>query len=424
MQRRWWLAGRVARAGPSRDGTCSATWRWSRRRRSRPSWRPRVSRSSGPADSHADSLSERLALLREANLHASRAQLELGRGPLRVLALCSVPWSRRPAGPGGRRLGEPDHPVEPPGGEVGRAAAAADRPAPTSLQRAADALLSLHAALDDGIREVRSARPLLVGRTERDEFLATAGPASTTARRAGEGLGLAADLWGPAGSTRYFLAFQNPAELRGTGGLIGEYGVLEASPEGPELSRVASYGELDRSSAGYRRHRPAGRGAAAPRRAPDRVVVLHRECPRRPAHRRPDDRARSTSGRPGCGSTGSSPSTRWRWPRSCGRAARSPSATGTWTRTTSSTRRSSRAYVRYARTTRARRRYLQEIARESLVAFRRALALQPVELVQGPRCRRQGRHHPGLLHQPRYPADGHWTSASPAARPRPPRATS
>jgi hypothetical protein len=37
-----------------------------------------------------------------------------------------------------------------------------------------------------------------------------AGSASATAERAGQGLKLAADLYGPSGSSRWFLTFQNP----------------------------------------------------------------------------------------------------------------------------------------------------------------------------------------------------------------------
>jgi protein-tyrosine-phosphatase len=51
--------------------------------------------------------------------------------------------------------------------------------------------------------------------------------ASTTASaaRAAE---LIPPMLGADGARRYFLAFQNPAEARGTGGLLGAYGVLEA----------------------------------------------------------------------------------------------------------------------------------------------------------------------------------------------------
>ena len=67
---------------------------------------------------------------------------------------------------------------------------------------------------------------------------AAARSAENAALRAGHGLGILATLYGPTGSTRYFLAFQNPGELRGTGGLIGQYGILEASPAGPVVRKV------------------------------------------------------------------------------------------------------------------------------------------------------------------------------------------
>ena len=38
---------------------------------------------------------------------------------------------------------------------------------------------------------------------------------------------------------------RNPAELRGTGGLIGQYGILESSLSGPRLTTVASHGRLN-----------------------------------------------------------------------------------------------------------------------------------------------------------------------------------
>ena len=48
---------------------------------------------------------------------------------------------------------------------------------------------------------------------------------TTSAARAAE---LIPPMLGADGKRRYFLAFQNPAESRGTGGLLGAYGVLEA----------------------------------------------------------------------------------------------------------------------------------------------------------------------------------------------------
>jgi hypothetical protein len=50
------------------------------------------------------------------------------------------------------------------------------------------------------------------------------------------------------------------------------------------------------------------------------------------------------------------------------------------------------AYVRYAKDNEARRRYLQEIAKQTLLAFRRALAVHPVDLVRGLAGAARGRH--------------------------------
>ena len=117
-------------------------------------------------------------------------------------------------------------------------------PTGASIRKAADALGGLHRTLEGDLERVRAARPLLAGGA-RDRYLKAAAAASATAGRAGQALELAAGLYGPPGTTRWFLALQNPAELRGTGGLIGEYGILESSPSGPRLVKVAPYEELD-----------------------------------------------------------------------------------------------------------------------------------------------------------------------------------
>ena len=118
--------------------------------------------------------------------------------------------------------------------------------APTrgSLLKAANGLLTLKGILDRDLEQVRAARPLITA-AARHEYLKTADAASRTAQRAGQGLKLAARLYGPPGTARWFLALQNPAELRGTGGLIGQYGILESSPAGPRLTTVDSYGRLN-----------------------------------------------------------------------------------------------------------------------------------------------------------------------------------
>jgi hypothetical protein len=117
-------------------------------------------------------------------------------------------------------------------------------PTRTTIQEAADALLDLRQTLEFDIERVRSTRALTTG-SAKTSYLETASAASQAAQRAGQGLKLAATLYGPLGSARWFLAFQNPAELRGTGGLIGQYGILESNPDGPKLTTVAPYQSLD-----------------------------------------------------------------------------------------------------------------------------------------------------------------------------------
>lgn len=66
------------------------------------------------------------------------------------------------------------------------------------------------------------------------------------------GVRRAADLMpamlGADGPRRYFLAFQNPAEARGTGGLIGAYGILQADHGKLSLERTGTDAELQNAS--------------------------------------------------------------------------------------------------------------------------------------------------------------------------------
>jgi Protein of unknown function (DUF4012) len=64
-------------------------------------------------------------------------------------------------------------------------------------------------------------------------------------------------MYGSPRFARLFLGFQNPAELRGTGGLIGQYGILQGSPSGPKLITVDSYDTLNRHAAGLTPRRGA-----------------------------------------------------------------------------------------------------------------------------------------------------------------------
>jgi hypothetical protein len=188
-------------------------------------------------------LDRRLELIDQARAHTTSAQQRLQRWPLRQFGV--VPVAGRDV-----RVAQAVASSATRTARATREVVTAVQPVQTkpptqaSIQRAADALLALHATLDDGLERVRATRPLLTG-SSRDQYLVAAGSASTTAERAGQGLKLAAGLYGPPGSARWFLAFQNPAELRGTGGLIGEYGILESSPSGPKLVKVDHYQDLN-----------------------------------------------------------------------------------------------------------------------------------------------------------------------------------
>jgi hypothetical protein len=57
-------------------------------------------------------------------------------------------------------------------------------------------------------------------------------------------LNLVADLFGRGGPRRYLLLFQTQSEARGTGGLAGLYGVIEARDGRVRLAEVGPFGEL------------------------------------------------------------------------------------------------------------------------------------------------------------------------------------
>jgi hypothetical protein len=389
MLRRWWLAAGalgLVLAGTALFGYL-AVEQAAKVRAELASSREALQRASGFT---AGSLSERDVLLKEATLHAARARLELGRGPLQVLAY--VPVLGRDVRLARAVADSADDTIRS-SRQVARAVERLQRRpiSAKALEQASTALLDLHGALEGGIREVRAARPLVVGRAERDQFLATAGPASATTRRAGDGLRVAAALWGPSGSARYFLAFQNPAELRGTGGLIGEYGILESSPGGPELSRIASYGELDRSlqtaggvdpPAGLRPRSDefrVGSSFFTVNVPPDLPTVGRMIVPlyQRATGNRVD------------GVIAVDPVALAEILRASG-----PITVGDRTLDADNIVEETlvKAYVRYAANNEARRRYLQAIAKESLAAFRGGLAIQPVELVRGLGVAARGRH--------------------------------
>jgi hypothetical protein len=140
-------------------------------------------------------LDQRLQLIDQARAHTTAAQQRLQRSPLRQLGVVpvvgrdvrvaqAVAASATRTAKATREVVTALQPVQ------------TKPPTQASIQRAADALLALHAALDDGLERVRATRPLVTG-SSRDQYLEVAGSASTTAERAGQ-----VSSWPPACTAR------------------------------------------------------------------------------------------------------------------------------------------------------------------------------------------------------------------------------
>jgi hypothetical protein len=313
-------------------------------------------------------LKDRLVLIDKAEAHTLAAQQRLQRWPLRLSG--ALPLAGRDVRVASAVTSSATGTVR-----ATRMVVTALQPLQTkpptgaSIQKAAAALLGLHGTLKQDLEEVRAARPLITAAT-RDKYLEAATSASTSAERAGRGLKLAASLYGPTGTARWFLAFQNPAELRGTGGLIGEYGILESSPSGPKLVKIAHYTDLnDRTDQGvllpkqlvgrYERY-AIGRDWSAVNIPPDMPAV----------GRLITELYKDTTGDEIDGVIAADPLA----VAEILRVAGPIQAGGAWLDADSvATETLVRAYVRYETDNDARRAYLDEVARASFEAFRRAV---------------------------------------------------
>ena len=90
-------------------------------------------------------------------------------------------------------------------------------------------------------------QPYLVPPLQRavDEFSVRLAREAELAERAAEGARLLPAILGGEGTRRYFVAFQNNAELRATGGLIGNWGELTADKGRLRLTRFGRLQELN-----------------------------------------------------------------------------------------------------------------------------------------------------------------------------------
>lgn len=91
-----------------------------------------------------------------------------------------------------------------------------------------------------------------------DDFQERTGRTLIDAQRARDAVRVAPELLGGNGPRRYFLALETNAEMRGTGGLVGNYGVVTADDGQIELSRFGRIEELNPPEGGQRRLRVTG----------------------------------------------------------------------------------------------------------------------------------------------------------------------
>ena len=335
----------------------------------------------------AGKLDRRLRLVDRAERHTTSAEQRLGRWPLRQLgALPLVGRDVRVA----RAVAASATATVRATRQVVTALQPVQTRAPTkaSIEGAAAALLALHGTLEQDLERVRATRPLVTASTK-DRYLEAASSASAGAERAGQGLKLAAGLYGPPGTARWFLAFQNPAELRGTGGLIGEYGIVESSPTGPKLVKVDHYSDLnertnegvalsDALAARYERY-AIGQDWSAVNIPPDMPTV----------GRLITELYRQTTGDRIDGVIAADPLAVAQILRVTGPIQ----AGGIWMDADNVADETLvQAYVRYEADNGARRRFLEELARSSFQAFRRGLASEPFQLVRNLGTAAHGRH--------------------------------
>ena len=335
----------------------------------------------------AGKLEERLALVDQAETHTVAAQRRLGRLPLRLLG--TLPIAGRDVRVARAVTTSATGTVR----STAKVVAAlqpiqAGPPTRASILEASDALLDLHQTLEVDLERVRATRALLAGGS-RDRYLEAAGAASSTAKRAGQALRLAAGLYGPPGTARWFLAFQNPAELRGTGGLIGEYGILRVEPVGPRLVKVEHYQELELRTR---------RGVAVPRQVANRYGRFAVDRAWSSVNIPPDmptvgliisELYERTTGDRVDGVIAADPLAVAKVLEASG-----PIKVGGVQLTAENVAKETLvdAYVRYADDNAARRLYLKQLARATFQAFRTALAEHPVELMRGLADAARGRH--------------------------------
>ena len=114
------------------------------------------------------------------------------------------------------------------------------------LRKASGALQTASTVIDAQTRQVSGLPASYVPQvaTARSELLDQLTTTGRTARTAAVAARILPPMLGADGDRKYFLAFQNLAETRGTGGLVDAYATLDASKGAVKVSRVGSNADL------------------------------------------------------------------------------------------------------------------------------------------------------------------------------------
>jgi hypothetical protein len=180
------------------------------------------------------SLADRTAKLDRARVEIDAARQELRSFPLRQLG--AVPLLGRDVRVAQTVAAEADT-IAAAGQDLLRrlTGAAGAKKAPAPVVEVSTALAKLTETVRSSADSVRASRPLFQTTAARDRFLAAATAAEQDLLRLSQAADFLSSFYGAKTPNAYFVGFQNPAESRGTGGLVGVYGVLASSASGPTL---------------------------------------------------------------------------------------------------------------------------------------------------------------------------------------------
>ena len=191
------------------------------------------------------SLASRTANLAQAHDKIDAARQELGSFPLRQLG--AVPLLGRDVRVAQAVSREADDIVTA-GQNVLTAMTGTDRAAkaPARVVAVSAALTKLTATVRSGADSVRGSRPLFLTGLARERFLIAAAAEDRDLERLSQAAKLLSSFYDTRAPKAYFVGFQNPAESRGTGGLIGVFGVVASSASGPTLREAGPIEALQR----------------------------------------------------------------------------------------------------------------------------------------------------------------------------------